>query len=67
LGRTAPATCGDQVAAARDAQDVFKHEHVVDTLCIVEVTCADSGKTGYLGNPVEGERDSGLKPNTIPL
>jgi hypothetical protein len=22
---------------------------------------------GYLGNPVEGERDSGLKPNTIPL
>jgi hypothetical protein len=20
-----------------------------------------------LGNPVEGERDSGLKPNTIPL
>ncbi len=22
---------------------------------------------GRVGNPVEGERDSGLKPNTIPL
>jgi hypothetical protein len=22
---------------------------------------------GVLGNPVEDERDSGLKPNTIPL
>jgi hypothetical protein len=21
----------------------------------------------FLGNPVEGERDSGVKPNTIPL
>ena len=26
-----------------------------------------SRKKETLGNPVEGERDSGLKPNTIPL
>ena len=27
----------------------------------------DPHALGVLGNPVEGERDSGLKPNTIPL
>ena len=25
------------------------------------------GAEGHVGNPVEDERDSGLKPNTIPL
>jgi hypothetical protein len=27
----------------------------------------EMGPLGLMGNPVEGERDSGLKPNTIPL
>ena len=42
---------------------------------ILQVTPNEKGGWGILlsrrpeslGNPVEGERDSGLKPNTIPL
>jgi hypothetical protein len=36
--------------------------------CTEEFVRAESAKQSpWLGNPVEGERDSGLKPNTIPL
>ena len=37
-------------------------------ICIADAVRVEAlGIPDSLGNPVEGERDSGLKPNTIPL
>jgi hypothetical protein len=67
VGRTADAE--EATSAASECSVLFGIFVVKQSISVGVVLQAkfSTGERSMVGNPVEDERDSGLKPNTIPL